>query len=91
MKLKNWVVQAEQKAEEEEKERPSTEKKKSGSAAHPGGPYPQSLHGHYIDLKGKTWNPCKCDQQSWPWLGRPHMIKYNCKERFPNALVVLKM
>lgn len=31
--------------------------------------------------------------QMWspePWLGRPHMIKYNCKEPFPNALVVLK-
>lgn len=49
---------------------------------------PWSLHGHYTDLKGRTWNPCKCDQQSRPWLGRPHMIKYNCKEPFPNASVV---
>ncbi len=56
----------------------------------PGGPYPRSLHGHYTDLKGKTWNPCKCDHQSWPWLGRPHTIKYNCKEPFQNALAVFE-
>lgn len=67
------------KAEEEENER------EGGSVDRPGGPYPCSLHGHHIDLKGKTWNPCKCDHQSWPWLGRPHMIKYNCIEPSPNS------
>lgn len=32
--------------------------------------------------RAKTWNPCKCDHQSRPWLERPHMIKCNCKEPF---------
>lgn len=77
-----------ERAFEEEKERLRTKKRASSSVDRPGGPYPRSLHGHYTDLKGRTWNPCKCDQSSWPWLGRPHMIKYNCKGPFPNASVV---
>lgn len=74
----------------ETKQKEENKKAEKEAASHPGGPYPWSLHGYYTDMKGRTWNPCKCDHQSWAWLGRPHTIKYNYEEPFPNGSVVLK-